>query len=165
MFVMSYRNRPFPAYKFPALVKACRAAGVPYKFGGKWTPLQAPLPVSGIDCSGFVRGAVYHASKAVPGHPGYPLLLPEGSWAQHQWAKANLRPCPYTDGLKTDGVIRLAYLSAKFANGRMVQPAHIMLIQNGWTIESHGSKGPNRRQWLSRGFMRLCRVYEFGVTF
>jgi hypothetical protein len=162
---MSHRTRPFPAYKLPALTQACRANRIPYKFGGKWEPMDAALPPkSGIDCSGYVRGAVYHASLTMPGTAGYPLLLPDGSWNQHQWLKKHCRPCHYQDGAKQDGVIRMFYLSAKYAKGRLVQPGHIGLIQNGFTIESRGGIGPDRVKWLSRGFHRICRVYEFGVA-
>lgn len=160
-------SRPFPAYKFPALTEYANLHDIPYKFGGKWDLKDPEMYLgNGIDCSGWIDWATYRASLSpeVKGTKGYPFNWPDGSWAMHQWAKANLKPCKYDDAFKSDGIIRFAYLSAKYdSKGRMIQAAHVMLIEGGYTFESRSGAGPSRVKWGSRGFHKLCRVYEFGV--
>jgi cell wall-associated NlpC family hydrolase len=138
--------------KIRELVAACRANGVPYKLGGKARSLTA-TPASlkgGIDCSGFVRWAVWQASP-----PDARVTMPDGSWHQAAWAeKEGFKESTVEACLLRDGRIRLAY----WANRSGV--SHVILVLNGKTLESHGAKGPNRRTWdLRVGWMKRSKVW------
>lgn len=158
----------FDAYKLPALVRDCQLHGVGYTLGAKAEPLaQQASHIMALDCSGFVRWALYHASidwNAV--HPKeakdyYPLVIPDGSVTQHDWCDtAGMPKGDFSDGNRVDGVLRIAFLTPKDGGG----VGHVMLILNGYTLESHGHVGPDRRKWLSQPFMTKCTVYQFGRT-
>ena len=143
-----------PAWKLPALVADCRAHHVMYGYGLKASPLSLQAgQFHAIDCSGFSRWAVYHATAAL----SQPFAMVDGSVAQHDWARSNLAPQLNSQGSAMDDRLRIAFLSPE--DGGI---GHVMLIQNGFTCESHGSVGPDRREWLSEPFMRLCSVYVLG---
>jgi cell wall-associated NlpC family hydrolase len=134
------------------LIAACRRENVPYKLGGKAPSLSAPPEKlkSGIDCSGFVRWAVWQASPS-----DKRVVMPDGSWHQGEWAaKQGFKVSSSESCLLKDGRIRLAYwLNAKGIS-------HIALVLNGKTLESHGGKGPNSRAWsLKTTWMRAAKVW------
>lgn len=143
--------------KIRELVAACRAAKIPYKLGGKARSLTAK-PESlrgGIDCSGFVRLAVYQASP-----PDARVIMPDGSYFQAEWLdKQGFKKSTVEAGLLRDGRVRVAY----FQNRGGI--SHIVLLLNGKTLESHGSKGPNRRTWdLRVGWMKKSRVWVLDIA-
>lgn len=151
-------------YKLPALVADCRRHRVRYGLGAKARPLaiQAAQLVA-IDCSGFVRWAIYHASvawiNAHGDHAAYPLIIPDGSVVQHDWIdSAGFRRCELVDGRLLDDQLRIAFLRPRDGGGI----GHVMLLQNGYTLESFGGTGPGRRKWLSQRFMARCILHEFG---
>jgi len=144
-----------PTTKIPALTSALIAAGCKYQLGAKADPLDSqPALIHALDCSGFVRWAVFHASMAQPGQA--PLDLPDGSVQQHDWSRAALAPDANDSGRQDDGILRIAFL-APSPDG---EPGHVMLIQNGLTCECYGHHGPGRRTWDSLPFMRTCEVYR-----
>lgn len=149
-------SNPFDKSKIPALVKDCQLHGVTYSLGAKANPLsQQAGSIAALDCSGFVRWALYHASLLWK--TGMPLVIPDGSVQQHDWCDAQrMESCPIAEGKQSDGILRIAFLSPKDGGG----VGHVMLIQDGFTLESHGHKGPDRRRWLSQTFMSKCTVYK-----
>jgi len=158
----------FPKGKLQALTSSLIGLHFTYGWGFKIIPitLQAPEiegtnPDTGatgreIDCSGFSRWTIWHAAG---------MLLPDGSMEQHQWAEANLKLVSVSDGHKTDGVIRIAFLRPTIVNGVQVEAGHVMLIENNTVYESHGHHGvDNSRLWGSMPFMSACEVYELATT-
>lgn len=149
-----------PKSKIPALVQDCKAHGIVYGWGAKAHPitLQA-AQLHALDCSGFARWALFHASLVRS--PNQPFLIVDGSVDQHQWCKNNLQSCSNADGHRSDDKLRIAFLKPKYdANGKMIEAGHVMLLEDGWTMESHGHlKGPDRRLWGSDPFMAECELY------
>ncbi|MBC7808847.1 MAG: C40 family peptidase [Akkermansiaceae bacterium] len=137
--------------KLRACVAACRKVGVRYGLGAKASKLSATpgTPFTRIDCSGFVRWAVYMAS-------GGEVIMPDGSWFQEELArKQGFKKSTSESCLLKDGRVRLAYWKNKDQGGI----SHIALVLNGKTLESHDSRGPNRRTWsLDTGWMRDAEV-------
>lgn len=147
-------------FKIPALVKDCQLHGVGYSLGAKAQPLALQAAsLMALDCSGFVRWAIYHASLMLPDTDiAYAFKLPDGSVQQHEWCDAQkLERSPVGEGSLSDGVLRIAFLTPQDGGGI----GHVMLIQDGFTLESHGGVGPDRRKWLSVPFMAKCQVYKF----
>ena len=136
--------------KVVALTRSLMDAGVTYELGAKASPLSLQAgEFDSIDCSGFVRWAIYHAT-------GQGLEIPDGSANQHEWAnREGFKVSNFEAGLAKDGAIRIAFLTPEDGGGI----GHVMLIIDGLTCESHGHHGPDRRQWGSYDFMRLCSVY------
>ncbi len=106
--------------------------GVKYGFGSKfgditmWTP-----PEKRVDCSGFIRWGIYHAS-------GGTVTAPDGSWNQKEWCiKEGFQRVHY-DAARTDrrGFVYLAGYSPK-----KWRAGHIWFCRNGISWESHGGKG------------------------
>lgn len=133
-------------------VARCRRANVKYGLGSK-APRMSAEPgkdFARIDCSGFVRWAIWQASPADDR-----VTMPDGSWHQGQWAeKQGFKQSDSKACLLKDGRVRLAY----WRNPSGV--SHIALVLNGKTLESHGSRGPNRRTWdLDVTWMRDAKVW------
>jgi len=131
------------------LLLLCRQAGVGYGLGSK-APTLSAVPGRGfhaIDCSGFVRWALYQA-----GH----CILPDGSVNQHDWIKGNgFKQSDVASGELLDGAVRIAFLSPVDGGG----VGHVVLIHNGKTFESHGHYGPDRRPWTGDAWQGRCAVY------
>ena len=148
---------PLDGEKLIALVEKCQAAGVSYGLGKK-APSLSSTPgkdFKRIDCSGFVRLAVYQASPA-----DARCIMPDGSVVQADWADAQGFKQSTPDAcLLKDGRVRLAQWRNPSGVG------HIVLVLNGRTIESCGSRGPCRREWsLSTGWMASCRVWVMDIA-
>ena len=143
--------------KLIACMEKCQAANVTYGLGSKAPSLSASPGKSfkRIDCSGFVRWAVYQASPV-----GARCVMPDGSVNQADWADAQGFKKSTVDAcLLKDGRIRLAQW--KNAGG----VGHICLVLNGETLESHGAKGPDRRPWsLGVGWMAACHVWVLDMA-
>jgi cell wall-associated NlpC family hydrolase len=146
--------------KVEALTNSLIALGFGYGMDYKIDPLSQQAPnIKGrnkqtgetgkrVDCSGFVRWCLFHATG---------MTIPDGSVQQHVWAeKPGLPNCAFDDCLNVDGVVRIAFLPPE-ASGEGV--GHVMLVRNGRTYESHGGVGPGTRVWGSCSFMSKCKVY------
>lgn len=101
--------------------------------------------VDDIDCSGFVRYAIYRASNKE-------LRLPDGSQAQLEWAETHLRKlAKYSDVVNAkDDPHRLFIAFLRVTKKRNV--GHVWLLRadgkgNMKTLESHGGVGVDSRAW------------------
>lgn len=128
------------------LMALCVAAVVTYLMGGKAHDLMAvPLDVRQIDCSGFARWLLYHATRGA-------LLLPDGSCIEDQALALDgfKRSDPANCALH-DGHVRVCIHLADDKDGT----GHIWIVLNGVTYESHGGRGVSSRAWnvkLSSGY-------------
>lgn len=119
---------------------------VTYDLGAKAVDLSADShEIHAIDCSGFVRFAVYRATNGG-------MLVPDGSWAQREWcAAAGLHEVrPYSNvalpAVKKDlSRLFLAFM-APGAEGPGAS-GHVWFVIGGRTMESHGGKGVDSRPW------------------
>jgi hypothetical protein len=134
------KKLPVNTAKLVQLVRDMRAAGVKYAIGnaahptvGKVSSLSEPVSsITALDCSGFVRYALYQAGGG---------QIPDGSVRQQEWfARQGFAALNYqkTAGL-VDNHLRIAFLVG--------HPGHVWMVLNGLTIESHGGVGPDRRAW------------------
>ena len=149
---------PFPTLdmaidKIQALTKSLEDVPVHYGLGAKVNPLSLQAgSFDKVDCSGFVRWCVYHATG-----PVNPVVIPDGSATQHEWIKnQGFKHSTYEAGLLEDNVIRIAFLSPEQTSEKI---GHVLLIINGTTYESHGGVGVSSRKWGSQGFMKIMNVY------
>ena len=94
--------------------------------------------VTALDCSGYTKFILYKASEGK-------IKLPGGSWNQNDWCKKQgLKTEVYKKAAgKSDNILRLGY----FKKTAKMNYGHIWLVLNGQTLESHGSRGVNRRRW------------------
>lgn len=154
-------NAPTKAFPWPSLpidvaklVKAlgdCQRAKVKYGLGSK-APTMTAVPgkdFKAIDCSGFVRWALYQAT-------GNRFVLADGSVQQHEAiASAGFKRSAPEALLAKDGAVRIMFLSQKDGGG----VGHVALVYNGTTFESHGGVGPDSRLVNLAGWMRNTEVY------
>ena len=129
-----------------ALMAQCVAAGVRYLMGGKARDVKAvPLDTHEIDCSGFMRWLLYHATHGA-------LLLPDGSFMEGQaLALDGFKPSDPANCANTDNRVRVCIHVADDKD----RTGHIWLCLNGVTYESHGGVGVSSRAWnvmLSSGY-------------
>jgi len=133
-----------------AIEQHLHAAGCRYGLGAKAPSLDCDTSaIHAIDCSGFVRYALYRASGVDIG---------DGSVQQHDGIELRgFKHSTVADAGRRDGAVRIAFLSP--AAGRGI--GHVMLVLDGETIESHGGVGPDRRVWDAERypFMGECAVY------
>jgi len=119
---------------------------VPYVFGGKAPSLTCDSSETkkGIDCSGESRWLVARCTDQK-------VILPDGSDAQHEWAKANLREVKYRDAINP------AYWNGRlFVAFESPHPiGHVWLFNEGHTLESYGHHGPGSRSAFSPMFLRI----------
>jgi hypothetical protein len=109
---------------------------ITYHLGGKAAFKTNPANIHAIDCSGFVRYFMYHATNGS-------LIMPDGSWIQNDWCKKQqYERVEYATAAYSDGWLRIAFIQPQKGH-----PGHVWLILNGKTLESHGGKGPDRRSW------------------
>ncbi len=104
-----------------------------------------------VDCSGFVRAGIRRSTTPK-------LAFPDGSVVQHDWVRDQGYPREtIADGMKTDGHIRIAFLSPADSP---VHIGHVVVIINAKTIESHGGAGPDSRAWTGAAWQAKARVYR-----
>lgn len=152
-----YPSLAIKAAKIVALTDSLITAGLRYRLGAKIDPLDLQAPelvanhIGEVDCSGFVRWVIYHAT----GQPAN-FDFPDGSVQQHEWIEAKgFKLSTYEDAHNDDGIVRIAFLTPEDGGG----VGHVLLIVNGQTCESHGSHGPDHRVWGSEGWMQKMAVY------
>lgn len=141
--------------KAEKLVKECRDHGCQYGLGAKAKPLTLdPGQFNKIDCSGMFRYLIFRTT--------WPrVTVPDGSWIQAQWFKNNnFKVSSPASVLRVDGVTRACFLSpSKSISGI----GHVILCRNGWSLESHGSVGPNSRKLDTLPWLDLCDVFVVRV--
>lgn len=137
-----------------AFLAACRNAHprVTYGLGAK-VPFHGAVPgrdFAKVDCSGFVREAIRLSTSPR-------LAFPDGSVVQHDWVRARgLRKSTITDGARSDGLVRIAFLRPQDSPSRI---GHVVLISDGMTLESHGGVGPDARVWDGGNWQAKAYVY------
>ena len=131
--------------------------GVRYRLGGKAPSMSCePAKIKSIDCSGYVRWALARASNQK-------LIIPDGSQMQREWAEKNLREVKYSDAAAymTDKRLFIAFIKPFARNCGNI--GHVWLLaryndgNNGTkagTMESHGGRGANSRDWNYRTLIR-----------
>ncbi|HSE24195.1 MAG TPA: hypothetical protein VLB68_21185 [Pyrinomonadaceae bacterium] len=135
-------------------LKSCMTSSprVKYGLGAKISPHGA-TPGSGfkkVDCSGFVRETIWRATT-----PHF--NFPDGSVVQHDWIKdKGFERSTRDDAFLQDGKIRIVFLRPQDAPSHV---GHVALVHNGTTLESHGSFGPNSREWTNTGWQAKAFVY------
>lgn len=114
--------------------------GVSYRMGAK-VKMEAPIgTIRQIDCSGFVRRAIYESTKSG-------LLIPDGSWHQHEWVADRLPRVPYSavDRPESDATLFLAFIAPTKNHA-----GHVWFVCRGDTFESYGGRGVGSRVWNRR---------------
>jgi len=130
-----------------ALTNACIQRGVTYRYGSKpaWPvmPPNSPHMFARIDCSGFVGWLLTNAM-------GFDGLWARGSVEQREWIEPKGFKVSTPDaGMLRDGAVRIAFLPP----GPWRPVGHVVLILDGQTLESCGSRGVCRRNWGSEDWM------------
>jgi hypothetical protein len=125
---------------FMDLVEALMKDGhIKYKLGAKPGLNTKPEDIKSSDCSGFVRYLLYNATN---GHMNFGGGG-GGTWWQNKWCvDQGLDIVDYSTAANSDSHLRVAFIHG--GGGKI---GHVWLILNGLTIESHGGKGANRRDW------------------
>jgi len=154
---------PYPSLaldpaKIAALTESLMNAGFAYGLGAKIEPLSdqaedVPQSQRKVDCSGFVRWAIYHALGCPTDYD-----VPDGSYNEHhQWADGvGFKTSDYAAGFLSDNAVRIAFLEPSQSPENI---GHVLLLINGATCESHGSHGPDMRHWGALSFMRDMSLY------
>lgn len=127
---------------------------IKYGFGSKAALTVAPESIKAIDCSGFVRYLLFHASSER-------IKMPDGSWIQNDWCKKQkFAEVDYEDASCQDNLLRIAFLPP--AKGHA---GHVWLIHGGKTMESHGGVGPSRRSWNTPVLYKgVTDCYELAIV-
>lgn len=125
---------------------------VKYGLGAKVSPHGAK-PGTGftkVDCSGFVRETIWRATA-----PHF--NFPDGSVVQHEFIRAKgYERSTRADALLEDGKVRIVFLRPQDTASHI---GHVALVHNARTLESHGSVGPNSREWNNTGWQAKAFVY------
>lgn len=141
--------------KLKAFMDGMLGGHVKYGLGKKASPLTIePTKIKKIDCSGFVQYLLYTVT-------GGTVKIKAGSWHQNKYFEDNrFEQVDYkTEASKRDNVLRLGY----FFGGGGGGIGHIWFVLNAETIESHGSKGANRRSWSTSVLTtKVERCYVIG---
>ncbi len=129
-----------------AALAACQFRGVRYGLGSKAPePLSAKVCFRRIDCSGFVRWALWVATKGA-------VLLPDGSYVQNDWCAAmGFKRTDYSNCTLHDGHVRLCFHKPNGHGGDSM--GHVWICLNGKTLESFGGHGPGQRDFDHQWFL------------
>jgi hypothetical protein len=131
----------------------CERRGITYGYGAKASHLSdTPDMISRIDCSGFSRWALFHATDGA-------LILPDGSQAQREWCEQKAKAgelhqvSSYVNAARYMNNQRLFICFIKpFANG-CGSVGHVFFLLNtdadfaAETLESCGGRGVCSRPW------------------
>lgn len=140
-------------HKVIEVTQAMMDGGVRYGLGCKVKDLAASppsfitpegQPCRQVDCSGFVRYCLLHAT-------GGRTTLNDGSVCMHEQVDAaGFKKTDVANCAANDGHTRIVFLSPGYEG-----VGHVVLVPgDGKTCESHGGFGPNRRAWGSRPWMQ-----------
>lgn len=125
---------------------------VRYKLGAKASLDTPTAQITKIDCSGWVRYQLYHATG---------VKWPDGSQNQLAYARQHLRKlAKYSDVLyaKNDANrLFIAFLSPKPGKA---WPRHVWLVRKAKTMESCSSLGVASREWNHGGLKNCVEVFE-----
>lgn len=135
-------------------LKSCMTSNPRVKYGlGKKVSPHGAIPGTGfkkVDCSGFVRETIWRATT-----PHF--NFPDGSVVQHDWIRdKGFERGTRADAFLKDGKVRIVFLRPQDAPSHI---GHVALVHNGTTLESHGSVGPNSREWTNTGWQAKAFVY------
>lgn len=109
---------------------------IKYLLGGKLRMGSDPPSANVVDCSGYARWLIHGATHGK-------VLMPDGSWYQQEWCKAQgFKRTDYNHCALSDSRLRIAFINTK--PGKV---GHVWLVINGQTIESYGGHGAGRRPW------------------
>lgn len=149
---MRYAVLPINQPKFDACAALLIARRTPYVFGGKVRDLSANPPTfakdgsatGGIDCSGFMRWLLFHATIETDRVPPDGIDIGDGSFTQGGFLRSyGLKPTdPANCGLE-DGHLRLCVHHPD----ELDYTGHIWAVRNRVTTESYGGHGPGHRVW------------------
>lgn len=124
------------------LLNVCQVlmgGSVSYKLGAKAGVKKDMNTITTIDCSGFTRYVLYHAT-------GGKLNLVGGSVMQKSaMEKSKYKSVVYATAASSDWTLRIAFIP----NNKNGVFRHVWLVLNGKTLESRGGKGPSMRAWNS----------------
>ena len=157
-----YPSLPVDIGKLHDALAVCEHDGVTYELGAKAAQHPAP-PIfdypptfSTIDCSGFARWAMYHATAGQ-------VVMPDGSVNQNDWCAAQgLKHHAIAEGQDYTSGMGLNVLYACFcrAGSRGEGIGHVWYVAGTgsqlWTLESHGGVGPSTRLATTGVLMRIC---------
>lgn len=132
---------------------------LPYRFGAKLPLAASPEDLARrqppVDCSGFTRYLVYHASR-------HSLLLPDGSVAQADFCRRTgyHRVTAYSHLLLPAVRADSSRLFLCFRPRAGSRANHVWLVSRGYTLESRGGLGVCAFPAASLGLHSDIQVYE-----
>lgn len=110
------------------------AGRVEYDLGAKAPSLTCDSSqIARIDCSGFTRYALARATDQA-------LVMPDGSQAQKEWAACHLKSVAYAAAC-ANGASDVLYIAFASPPPGQEWPRHVWLVEEGFTMESCGSRG------------------------
>lgn len=131
--------------KLLTYLRACKDRAIGYGFGDKDPKLGVfPPDYKLIDCSGFVRTALFYATDGESGKYNFP----DGSCNQHAWfEQGGFKGTEYGECSNIDQHVRVGVHAPQGRGGDAI--GHIWLVYEGATIESYGGNGPGSHAWNS----------------
>ncbi|WP_019565575.1 N-acetylmuramoyl-L-alanine amidase [Agrobacterium sp. 10MFCol1.1] len=129
---------------------------VVYGYGAKIRAGEVPgRDFISVDCSGLVRELVRRATDLNG-------KFPDGSFIQHEWVRdRHFKQLDRSEGKLTDGVVRIAFMKPNDSPNGI---GHVAIVHDGYTLESHGGVGPNRRIWDGAGWQGKSYLYALTST-
>lgn len=124
----------------------CKSVPVHYGMGSKaHEPFSFPPDFTRIDCSGFVRWLIFHAT-------GGQVLIPDGSYIQaDDFQKYGFKKGLYADAANKDNHVRICFHRPGGRGGDGI--GHVWIVLNGETLESYGGHGPGSRPFNHQWFL------------
>ncbi len=135
--------------KLVEYVNACMDADVKYGLGSKDLTPRSTLPIDfkRIDCSGFLREIIFHAS-------GLKALIPDGTWVQRDWfERMGYKESSFENTLLKDEYVRICF---KISKGKG-DIGHTWLTYKGKSYESHSGRGPGVRDAATPSLKKICQ--------
>ncbi len=131
---------------------------VGYRLGAKCAADDTP---ENIDCSGYVGWLLSNATAPPLRSVIARDIVGLGTWHLSEWLKkSGFKRSTVDSGKLADGALRVAItLAARNPVTGRLGIGHIALVRDGRTIESHGGRGVNSREWTGKGWQGRCAVY------